>query len=83
VALYDAHGSSVVLHADGKATVTADKVTFTGDVEITGDMKARNVTAVMQVMDADGAHTMDGMRHAHDTHTGHNFPGATPDVRAG
>lgn len=83
VALYDAHGSSVVLSADGTATVTADTVTLTGNLVVHGNVTSGgSVTAALDVCDQGGTHSLKQVRDAHNGHHGHNYPGSLPDVSA-
>jgi phage baseplate assembly protein V len=79
VALYDDAGNIVHLKQDGtiavtsptSVDVTAPTVTMSGDLAVTGNITAANMTASAAVADANG-----NMQEMRDTYNAHNHPTA-------
>lgn len=83
VALYDAHGSSIALNADGTITQTAAVIYVTGELHVAQNIvSGGDVIAAGNVADQGGAHSLKQVRDAHNGHHGHSYPGSLPDVSA-
>ena len=59
----------VTVVASTKVTLDTPTTECTGDLAVTGNVTAANVTASGQIADAGGAKTMSGMRGTFDSHT--------------
>jgi phage baseplate assembly protein V len=62
--------------ASTKVALTTPLVTMSGNLVVTGNVAAANVTAVTTIADANGAKTMAGMRTTYNTH--HHSTGPAP-----